>query len=342
KLEGWFDLANQWDGTIQRVNSKYTEGDTIALRFYAPLTAGSKHTVLLKYDFGTSGPGPHFFDSLGAFDATIHNADPVAGISGAGSPTVWTNPPITIDPTLPDKAQIAWQLTTYNVFSNSVNSVSFGPYTVVNNGPGAATSVVVTDALPAGTTFVSETHSQGTLTSSSPLTFSLGTINAGASATNQITVKVDATAGSISNTATVSAATVDPVSANNITTKAVTINDTTPPTIQCPSNVMKGTDAGQCSAVVTFTVQVSDNSPGTVSVVCNPASGSTFQVGPTLVTCTATDAALNSSMCTFTVTVNDTERPHIDPPADIIQPQCAGVVVNYATLHVTGNCPGAT
>src|SRR5207248_1433192 len=95
--------------------------------------------------------------------------------------------------------------------------------TVANNGPGAATSVVVTDALPAGTTFVSETHSQGTLTANPPLTFSLGTINAGAFATIQITVTVGATGGTISNTATVSAATVDPVSANNVTTQSVII-----------------------------------------------------------------------------------------------------------------------
>jgi hypothetical protein len=39
-------------------------------------------------------------------------------------------------------------------------------------------------------------------------------------------------------------------------------------------------------------------------VVCNPASGSSFSVGTTPVTCTATDTSGNTAFCQFTVTVN--------------------------------------
>jgi hypothetical protein len=39
--------------------------------------------------------------------------------------------------------------------------------------------------------------------------------------------------------------------------------------------------------------------------VCSPASGSTFPVGTTTVTCTATDASGNTATCSFTVSVFD-------------------------------------
>ena len=70
-------------------------------------------------------------------------------------------------------------------------------------------------------------------------------------------------------------------------------------------------DAGQCSkSNVTFVVGATDNC-GSVSVASVPPSGSTFPVGTTIVTNTATDTHGNSSICTFTVTVTDNEKPAI-------------------------------
>ena len=67
-------------------------------------------------------------------------------------------------------------------------------------------------------------------------------------------------------------------------------------------------DAGQCSkSNVTFVVGATDNC-GSVSVASLPPSGSTFPVGTTIVTNTATDAHGNSTACTFTVTVTDNEN----------------------------------
>ena len=83
QLEGWFNLAMQWGGTIQGVNSKYTEGATIPLRFTATLPSGTSHMVLLKFDFSNGGD-QRFFDSLGSYDATVKNVNPTAGFSGLG------------------------------------------------------------------------------------------------------------------------------------------------------------------------------------------------------------------------------------------------------------------
>jgi len=79
--------------------------------------------------------------------------------------------------------------------------------------------------------------------------------------------------------------------------------DTVAPTITCPANITTAAAAGQTSKVMTYSAPVaSDNLPG-VTTSCIPASGSSFPVGTTSVSCTATDAAGNTASCNFNVTV---------------------------------------
>ncbi|MCI0489867.1 MAG: HYR domain-containing protein [Blastocatellia bacterium] len=116
----------------------------------------------------------------------------------------------------------------------------------------------------------------------------------------------------------------------------VTVNDTQSPSINCPAPIVKSNDAGQCSAIVNFTATATDNCPIGVPV-CMPASGSSFPVGTTTVTCTVQDAAGNSKNCSFTVTVNDTQKPTITCPDDITAVGSVGqstVVVNYTAPSV--------
>ena len=97
-----------------------------------------------------------------------------------------------------------------------------------------------------------------------------------------------------------------------------TLFDTQAPQISCPSNLVLTADAGQCNrSNVTFTVNATDNS-GTNALVSIPSSGSTFSVGLTIVTNTATDPSGNHSSCTFTVTVLDTEPPQIFCPGNLV------------------------
>ncbi|MCI0490491.1 MAG: HYR domain-containing protein [Blastocatellia bacterium] len=144
--------------------------------------------------------------------------------------------------------------------------------------------------------------------------------------------------------------TVDCTATNGIMPDAtcsftVTVNDTEPPQVNCPLPIVRNNDAGQCSAVVSFTATANDNCP-IGAPVCAPPSGASFPVGTTTVNCTATDQGGNQASCSFSVTVNDTENPTIACPANItVTTAGAGtttVVVNYPPPMTADNCGVAT
>jgi hypothetical protein len=151
----------------------------------------------------------------------------------------------------------------------------------------------------------------------------------------------------------------------NITTSqpcsfTVTVNDTQPPSITCPANIVTDENpAGSGSAIVTYAnPTVTDNCPLTCSPgrparpngactpgvsSCNPPSGSTFNVGTTTVTCDACDCAGNSASCTFTVTVNAVCI--ITCPANLTvsnDPNQCGAVVKYPAPTTNGSCATVT
>jgi len=92
--------------------------------------------------------------------------------------------------------------------------------TVTNHGPDTATDVSVADLLPGSVTFVSVdppgSHSGGLITAS------LGTLTLGQSVSFNVVVTPNGL-GSISNTATVTASSPDPVSSNNSATAITTV-----------------------------------------------------------------------------------------------------------------------
>jgi uncharacterized repeat protein (TIGR01451 family) len=88
--------------------------------------------------------------------------------------------------------------------------------TVTNNGPGNATGVIVTDTLPATTTYLSDTPSTGTTDNASgTVTWNIGSLAYGASANLTIVVKAPPSMGVITNNARVSGHEVDILTLNN-------------------------------------------------------------------------------------------------------------------------------
>ena len=124
---------------------------------------------------------------------------------------------------------------------------------------------------------------------------------------------------------------------------SVTVRDNEPPNLNpCPGNITVSNDPGECSAVVTWPfIQPTDNC-NVVSFVVLPQSGSVFPIGNTPVQAVATDAAGNVTVCSFTVTVNDTEFPTMNNfPGNITvnnDPGICGAVVTWGAIQVNDNC----
>jgi HYR domain-containing protein len=118
--------------------------------------------------------------------------------------------------------------------------------------------------------------------------------------------------------------------------------DTLPPVIVCPSDTTVEC-TGNGHAPYTFVTTATDNCDPAPVVVCNPPSGSSFPLGTTTVTCTATDAAGNTAQCTFNVTVVDTEPPVIQEvsahPAGMWPPnhKMADITVQVQAVDVCGS-----
>jgi uncharacterized repeat protein (TIGR01451 family) len=102
--------------------------------------------------------------------------------------------------------------------------------TVTNFGPvDPANSVLVTDTLPAGVTFVSAVPSQGTCNESSGTVMcNLLTINNSANATVTLTVTPTATNPALSNTASVTGNVIDGVAGNDSATAMTTVDNPVP------------------------------------------------------------------------------------------------------------------
>jgi uncharacterized repeat protein (TIGR01451 family) len=98
-------------------------------------------------------------------------------------------------------------------------------YTIVatNNGPAVATNTVVTDTIPAGTTFVSATPSQGSCTGTTTVVCNVGVLLPSASATITLVVTLPPTFGPVTNTATVTSANADSNPANNSATATLAV-----------------------------------------------------------------------------------------------------------------------
>ncbi len=91
--------------------------------------------------------------------------------------------------------------------------------------------------------------------------------------------------------------------------------DNTKPTLYLPDDIsLEATN--QSGEIVTYSVSASDVDPVEPTVSCVPSSGSTFVLGNTTVTCSATDTAGNTETNSFNVEIKDTTSPVISAPED--------------------------
>nr|XP_054773643.1 hyalin-like [Lytechinus pictus] len=99
-----------------------------------------------------------------------------------------------------------------------------------------------------------------------------------------------------------------------------TSEDTTPPVVNCPSDISRPVTFGMSFLEVTFPDATATDNSGMASFVSVfPPSGSSFSLGTTDVIFSFIDPSDNIGSCTFTVTiyVADTSPPDVTCPADI-------------------------
>jgi gliding motility-associated-like protein len=119
----------------------------------------------------------------------------------------------------------------------------------------------------------------------------------------------------------------------------VEVEDNQAPIISgCPTNLVVGTDNGVCGAIVNWSVPTFTDNCG-AAMTSNYNSGQFFPTGTSTVIYTVTDAVGNTSICSFTITVNDNELPTLACPAPI--ESCDPLVV-YAAPVFGDNCGTAS
>ncbi|TAK36654.1 MAG: HYR domain-containing protein [Chloroflexota bacterium] len=221
-------------------------------------------------------------------------------------------------------------------FSTSVTipltvTLGTGTFTAMNSMIGATVTATLEVGLPLDSTppvvtpIVTGTlGSSGWYTSSVSIAWTVADPESGivsSSSCDTVTLSTD-TAGTVVSCSALNAADLS-------TTGSVTIMiDTTAPVLSLPADmtVLANTTAG---ALVSYSASAIDTLSGVSAFACDPPSGSTFPVGTTLVSCSATDTAGNTAAGSFQITV--LPRPDLTV-ADVTAPDTgsAGQALNVS------------
>ena len=195
-------------------------GGTDAGAAYVFTRSGGVWTEQQKFMASDAAANDSFGNSIAlSGDTVIVGAyqDDINGITDAGSSYVFVFPPtpmpsadLSITKTASVNPAEVERIFTYNI-------------EVYNDGPDAANAITVTDALPAGVTFTSATPSQGSCDfASGTLTCQLGSLAVNGSASVALQVKPRQT-GTLTNTASVTAAEADPDTSDNEATSNISV-----------------------------------------------------------------------------------------------------------------------
>jgi MYXO-CTERM domain-containing protein len=137
-------------------------------------------------------------------------------------------------------------------------------------------------------------------------------------------------------TTTVTATASDAAGNSTSCTFQVTVRDTTAPTLACPADVTAEA-TGTTGAAVSYPPATASDAVSAPTLSYSWAAGSTFPMGTNTVTASASDAAGNSTTCTFKVTVRDSTPPVLLCPANVTAEATSpsGATVTYPLATVS-------
>jgi uncharacterized protein YjbI with pentapeptide repeats len=217
---------------------------------------------------------------------------------------------------------------TVSCSANSGHIFPIGPTTVnctASELTGSATasgsfSVTVTDSTAPGILIGVPSPVTPDATSPAGAPYSWGPVTALDSVAGTLTAICASTDGLTSGSlfplnqvTTVICIATDSYSNSSTASFTVTVTDQSPPVL--PALPDQTIQADSTAGTAVFWSETAVDIVGeNVTMICMPASGSTFDIGgPTPVGCSATDVAGNQSSAAFNVTVEDTTVPVIDP-----------------------------
>ncbi len=213
-----------------------------------------------------------------------------------------------------DSVDIAVQKSADNLAPEVGDTVTF-TISATNNGPSTADSIVLSDALPAGLTYVSHTTSQGDYSTSTGA-WTVGALPAGYTATLTLTASVDAGTYGQSLTNTAAVASTIPYDYNSA-------NNSASVTLEVVQTTLQGiiTDSATGLPIAGATVTVTDSTSTTYTVVTG-ADGSYRVEGLADGAATVSAAAegyqpSGSIPVTLTYGVVNTQDIALDPAADL-------------------------
>ncbi|GAB3440068.1 hypothetical protein GCM10027517_14160 [Phycicoccus ginsengisoli] len=261
---------------------------------------------------------------------TVHEPKPVEATGADGAVVAWDAATATddVDGTRPvtcDHASGA----TYPVGSTTVTCSADDTH---GNTGSATFTVTVTDTTPPALHLPDDLTAEATSPAGAVVDWK-------ASAKDLVDGAVDVTCDPALGTqfaldvpATVTCTATDAHGNKGIGTFAVSVVDTTAPALPKLTDVTAEATSGKGAAVEYSVDRAKDLVDGDVLLSCSPASGSTFELGRSTVTCTATDAHDNTGTGTFAVTVQDTTPPVFDPiSVDTVEATGpAGAAVGFA------------
>ncbi len=220
-------------------------GQTITWPTVGTLSNGGSQVYTLTVDIASSASG------------TLNNT---ASVTSATPDTNGANDSATQNSSVTVSADLGLTKTV----GGAVEAGSQATYTITltNNGPSDASSVVVTDVLPAGMSYASATPTPSV--NGQTITWpTLPTFADGASQVYTLTVNVSSGAsGDLTNTASVASPTSDPSAANNTATQTSTVGATADLSI-----AKTGGAAVTAGGQATYTITVNNNGPSNASSV---------------------------------------------------------------------------
>lgn len=225
-----------------------TEGNagTANLSYVVTLSSPSASSVSVNYQTadGSATAGSDYVNASGTLTIAPGNATGTIVVLVNADTTVEPNETVLLNLSAPSNATISDNqgigtivnddvVTTTDVSITKTAAATVAPnanltytITVTNGGAVTATNVAVTDVLPAGTTFVSATPTQGSCSGTTTVSCNVGSVSASATASITLVVQVPAS-GTVVNTATVSSP-EDSTPGNNSSTASSTVTSSIP------------------------------------------------------------------------------------------------------------------